>query len=52
MKILLGILIGAGIGYAIGFVARCTQGICPLTSNPVILSLVGALLGAMLAAGK
>lgn len=51
MKIVLGIIIGAGIGYALGFWARCSSGsggVCPLTSNPYISIVIGALLGAIL----
>ncbi|MFH0827018.1 MAG: DUF6132 family protein [Candidatus Omnitrophota bacterium] len=48
MKIALGIIIGACIGYALGFWGRCSSGVCPLTSNPYISSVIGALLGAIL----
>lgn len=49
MKIILGIAIGGMIGFAIGYLGKCTAGVCPLTSNPFISALVFALLGAMIA---
>ena len=50
MKIVLGIIIGGSIGFAIGFFGKkflCTTGVCPLTSNPYVSTIVGALLGAI-----
>ncbi len=52
MKIILGIIIGGAIGFAMGYFLRCASGICPLTGNPVISTLIGALLGLMIALGK
>jgi hypothetical protein len=49
MKIVLGILIGGAIGFGIGYFGKCTTGACPLTSNPVISTIIGALMGAMIA---
>ena len=48
MKILLGILIGGAIGFAIGYFGKCASGACPLTGNPVVSTIIGALLGAMI----
>lgn len=48
MKIVLGIIIGGAIGFAIGYFGRCVSGACPLTSNPFISTIVGALIGAMI----
>ena len=47
MKIVSGILIGGAIGFAIGYFGKCSSGTCPLTSNPIISTIIGALLGAM-----
>ncbi|MDD5680474.1 MAG: DUF6132 family protein [Candidatus Omnitrophica bacterium] len=47
MKIILGIVIGGIIGFTVGYFGKCTSGVCPLTSNPVISTVIGALLGAM-----
>ena len=52
MKIILGIAIGAAIGFAVGYIGKCASGLCPLTSNPLISTIIGALLGATIAMGK
>jgi uncharacterized membrane protein len=52
MKIILGIVIGGAIGFAIGYFGRCASGICPLTKNPVVSTIVGALIGLLLTLGK
>lgn len=52
MKIILGILIGAAIGFAIGYFGKCASGVCPLTSNPIISTIFGALIGALIAMGR
>ena len=48
IKTILGIIIGGGIGFAIGYYGKCVSGTCPMTSNPVISTVLGALIGAML----
>lgn len=48
MKIVLGIIIGGAIGFAVGYFGKCVSGVCPLTSNPIISSIIGALIGALL----
>ena len=50
-KIILGLLLGGGIGLAIGYFGRCSTGTCPLTTNPYITTVLGALIGATLVAG-
>lgn len=52
MRIILGILIGASIGFVIGYFGRCSSGMCPLITNPIISTLMGALLGALMVVGK
>jgi len=50
MKIISRIIIGAAIGFVIGYFGKCTSaGVCPLTRNPIISTVIGALLGLMLA---
>ena len=49
MKVILGILIGGIIGFGIGYLGKCASGMCPLTSNPVISTIIGAIIGAMIA---
>jgi len=52
MKIIIGGIIGAVIGFAIGYFGKCVSGACPLTSNPIVSSIIGALIGIMIALGK
>ena len=51
---ILRILIGAGLGAALGFgwhkLVGCPTGACPLTRNPVISTLYGMVVGALIAA--
>jgi phage shock protein E len=49
MRILIGMLIGAIAGFAVGYFGKCTSGTCPLTSNPIISTIIGALFGALFA---
>jgi hypothetical protein len=49
IKIIVGILIGGGVGFLLGYHGKCTSGACPLTSNPLRGAIVGALLGLMMA---
>jgi hypothetical protein len=48
MNILIGAVIGGLIGCGIGYFGKCASGACPLTSNPVISAILGALIGAIL----
>ncbi|MFH1867773.1 MAG: DUF6132 family protein [Candidatus Omnitrophota bacterium] len=52
MKIALGIIIGGAIGFAVGCFGKCASGACPLTSNPIVSTIVGMLLGLMIAIGR
>jgi hypothetical protein len=52
LKIVLGVVIGGGIGFAVGYFGKCASGACPLTGNPIISTIVGVLIGALIAAGK
>jgi hypothetical protein len=49
MRILLGIIIGGGLGFLVGYFGRCASGACPLTGNPYVSTVVGAVLGALIA---
>ena len=44
---IIGALIGGGIGFGIGYLGKC-----PLTGNPIVSTIFGAVLGALIAAGK
>ena len=48
-RIILGIIIGAAIGFGIGYFGKCASGVCPLTSNPYISTVIGIILGAFIA---
>jgi thioredoxin 1 len=49
IQLAVGLLIGGGIGAAIGYFGKCTTGACPLTANPFRGGLVGAIIGGLLA---
>jgi len=44
--------IGAVFGFAIGCLGKCATGSCPLIGNPIVSTITGALIGALIAAGK
>ncbi len=46
--VVLGIVIGAAAGYAYYHFIGCSSGTCPITSNPIISTVYGALIGAIL----
>lgn len=48
MKMVLGVIIGGAIGFAIGYFGKCTSGGCPLTSNPIISTIIGSAIGLMI----
>jgi hypothetical protein len=52
MRIFLGITIGAAIGFVLGYFGKCTSGTCPLTRNPWISTIVGALIGLTIVTGR
>lgn len=52
MKILIWLLIGGGIGAAMGYFGQCTSGTCPLTANWKRGALVGGAMGFLLYFGS
>ena len=52
MKIIIGGIIGGIIGFVIGYFGKCASGVCPLTSNPVISTIIGILIGIMVTMGR
>ncbi len=50
-RILIGALAGGGLGFAYYKFIGCASGACPLTSHPVISTLYGVLVGALIASG-
>ena len=49
LRIILGVLVGGGLGFAYYKFVGCSSGTCPLTSNPIISAIYGAVLGVLLA---
>jgi Family of unknown function (DUF6132) len=49
LRIIIGIIVGGGLGFAYYKFVGCSSGTCPLTSNPVISTIYGAVLGVLLA---
>jgi hypothetical protein len=49
MRILLGTVIGGGTGFLLGYFGKCQSGVCPLTSNPYISTVIGIIIGIALA---
>jgi thioredoxin 1 len=52
MKIVIWLLIGGGVGAAMGYFGQCTSGTCPLTANWKRGAMVGALMGLVLFFGS
>ena len=48
-KAIMGMLIGALLGGALGYFGMCAQGACPLTASPVRGAVFGAILGLLIA---
>ncbi len=48
-KLVVGVVIGGALGFAFYKFVGCSTGTCPLTSHPVVSTLYGAVLGALLA---
>jgi hypothetical protein len=49
LRIVIGAVVGGGLGFAYYKFVGCSTGTCPLTSNPIISSLYGMVVGALLA---
>lgn len=49
LKIVIGAVIGGGLGFTYYKFIGCSSGACPLTSHPVVSSVYGAVLGALIA---
>lgn len=49
LKIAIGAVLGAGLGFAYYKFIGCSSGACPLTSHPVVSTLYGAVLGGLIA---
>jgi hypothetical protein len=49
LRIIIGVILGGGLGFGWYKLVGCSTGTCPLTSNPVISTIFGAVFGALLA---
>ena len=49
IKIIIGMVIGGLAGYAVYRYIGCATGACPITSNPLISTIFGAIIGALAA---
>ena len=52
IRLALGVLIGGGAGAVLGYVGKCSSGMCPLTANPYRGAIVGAVLGILFALAR
>jgi hypothetical protein len=51
LRIIVGVVVGGGLGFAFYKLVGCSSGACPLTSNPLVSTLYGSVIGALLASG-
>ena len=49
LRIVIGVVVGGGLGFAFYKFVGCSTGSCPLTSNPVLSTLYGSIVGALVA---
>jgi len=49
LRIVIGLLVGGGLGFAYYKFVGCSTGACPLTRNPFISTLYGSVVGALIA---
>ena len=49
LRIIIGLVVGGGLGFAYYKFVGCSSGTCPLTSNPFISILYGGVVGALVA---
>jgi len=49
LRIVIGVIIGGALGFGWYKLVGCSTGTCPLTSNPVISTIYGAVLGVLIA---
>ena len=50
VKTIIGVVVGAALGYGWYRLVGCSTGACPLTGNPYSSSLYGALIGWLISA--
>ena len=52
LRIVVGGLVGAGVGFLLYRFVGCRTGACPLTGNPYVAVIIWGVIGAIMAAGK
>ncbi len=49
LRVVIGAVVGGGLGFAYYKFVGCSSGTCPLTSNPIISTIYGLVVGALIA---
>jgi hypothetical protein len=49
LRIIIGVVVGGGLGFAFYKFVGCSTGTCPLTGNPFTSTLYGMVVGALVA---
>ncbi len=49
LRSIVGAIIGGGLGFAYYKFVGCSSGTCPLTSNPLVSTIYGVAVGALIA---
>ncbi len=49
IRVLIGVVVGGGLGFVYYKFVGCSTGSCPLTSNPFVSTIYGAVVGGLLA---
>ncbi|MBN1871746.1 MAG: hypothetical protein JW800_04145 [Candidatus Omnitrophica bacterium] len=49
MKIIISVFVGGIFGFLIGYVVKCNGGGCPITSDQLVTTLIGAVTGLIIA---
>ena len=52
LKIVIGGVVGAALGFLVYRFIGCRTGTCPITANPWMSMIVGAVFGALFTSGK
>jgi hypothetical protein len=52
LRVVLGAVVGAGVGFAMYKFIGCRTGACPLTANPWIAMAIWGLMGGLMAGGR